>query len=654
MGHALLKEREFIITVHLFLYASMGLLKREKNNIKQCNMTFEQLGLDESLVKAVSELGFTTPTEIQQKAIPVFLKREKDLIALAQTGTGKTAAFGLPILHNLDIFNKATQALIISPTRELCMQITNDLKNYSKHQRGLRVTAVYGGSSIMAQIEEIRQGAHIIVATPGRLIDLLDRKAVKLDQVQTVVLDEADEMLNMGFQEDMETILAQTPEDKITGLFSATMPKEIRNIASTYLREYEEVSSGKKNSASTSISHQYAVVQAKDKLAALKRIIDFHPDFFGIIFCTTRIETQEISDAIVKAGYNADCLHGDLSQQQRDKVMGKFRKRTIKILCATDVAARGIDVNDITHVIHYHLPDDIENYTHRSGRTARAGKTGTSIALLHIREAYKLHQIEKIAGIKFEKYMIPNGEEIIANKVQQFVKDFLEMDMSQTDQDWQNELISPLLQMDKAELVQRMLAKEFRKVDPSYTSNTDLNVNEQNKSDRKGKRSEQGNDRFERRDRSEGKSRRDKFAPDENTSRLFINLGKKDNLRYDEMRELIFRETKVSGHHIKDIEMAGVFSFFETDAKSAERIMENFKNVEINGREVRIDRADGQNNMTGGQGNSRKSFGQKSKAPSEKFRGTTTPFAERKKKIFSSAKSGDQKPRYKKKDELSW
>jgi len=402
MGHALLKEREFIITVHLFLYASMGLLKREKNNIKQCNMTFEQLGLDESLVKAVSELGFTTPTEIQQKAIPVFLKREKDLIALAQTGTGKTAAFGLPILHNLDIFNKATQALIISPTRELCMQITNDLKNYSKHQRGLRVTAVYGGSSIMAQIKEIRQGAHIIVATPGRLIDLLDRKAVKLDQVQTVVLDEADEMLNMGFQEDMETILAQTPEDKITGLFSATMPKEIRNIASTYLREYEEVSSGKKNSASTSISHQYAVVQAKDKLAALKRIIDFHPDFFGIIFCTTRIETQEISDAIVKAGYNADCLHGDLSQQQRDKVMGKFRKRTIKILCATDVAARGIDVNDITHVIHYHLPDDIENYTHRSGRTARAGKTGTSIALLHIREAYKLHQIEKIAGIKFE------------------------------------------------------------------------------------------------------------------------------------------------------------------------------------------------------------------------------------------------------------
>jgi len=518
----------------------------------------------------------------------------------------------------------------------------------------MNIVAVYGGTSIGMQIRDLKRGVQIVVATPGRLIDLIERKAIDLANIEYVVLDEADEMLNMGFQEDMETILAQTPEDKITGLFSATMPKEIRNIASTYLREYEEVSSGKKNSASTSISHQYAVVQAKDKLAALKRIIDFHPDFFGIIFCTTRIETQEISDAIVKAGYNADCLHGDLSQQQRDKVMGKFRKRTIKILCATDVAARGIDVNDITHVIHYHLPDDIENYTHRSGRTARAGKTGTSIALLHIREAYKLHQIEKIAGIKFEKYMIPNGEEIIANKVQQFVKDFLEMDMSQTDQDWQSELISPLLQMDKAELVQRMLAKEFRKVDPSYTSNTDLNVNEQNKSDRKGKRSDAGNDRFERRDRSEGKSRRDKFAPDENTTRLFINLGKKDNLRYDEMRELIFRQTKVSGHHIKDIEMAGVFSFFETDVKSAERILENFKNVEINGREVRIDRADGQNNMTGGPSNSRKSFGQKSKTPSEKFRGTTTPFAERKKKIFSAAKSGDQKPRYKKKDELSW
>ncbi|HNB82729.1 MAG TPA: DEAD/DEAH box helicase, partial [Chitinophagaceae bacterium] len=358
---------------------------------------FANMGLQQALIDAVSELGFETPTEIQEKAIPVFLRRETDLVALAQTGTGKTASFGLPILHHLNVASRFPQALVIAPTRELCLQITNDMKNYSKYLKGVHIVAVYGGSSISTQIRELKSGAQIVVATPGRLIDLLDRKALKLDQVNTVVLDEADEMLNMGFQEDIETILAQTPSEKITGLFSATMPKAIRQIANQYLNETVEVSAGKKNSAKADIQHQYAVVHAKDKLAALKRIIDFNESFFGIVFCTTRIETQEISDTLMKAGYNADCLHGDLSQQQRDKVMARFRRRNIKVLCATDVAARGIDVNDITHVIHYHLPDDIENYTHRSGRTARAGKKGISIALLHIREAYKLHQIEKMA-----------------------------------------------------------------------------------------------------------------------------------------------------------------------------------------------------------------------------------------------------------------
>nr|MBP6315943.1 DEAD/DEAH box helicase [Chitinophagaceae bacterium] len=562
--------------------------------------TFNELGLNEQLLSAIQEMGFNNPTEIQQKAIPIFLQRESDLVALAQTGTGKTAAFGLPILHHLDVNDKSTQALIISPTRELCMQITNDLKNYSKQMRGVRIVAVYGGSSIMGQIKEIRQGAHIIVATPGRLIDLLDRKAMKIDQIQTVVLDEADEMLNMGFQEDMETILAQTPEDKITGLFSATMPKEIRNIANKYLKESVEVSSGKKNTASADITHQYAVVQAKDKLAALKRIIDFNENFFGIIFCTTRIETQEISDAIVKAGYNADCLHGDLSQQQRDKVMGKFRKRTIKILCATDVAARGIDVNDITHVIHYHLPDDIENYTHRSGRTARAGKKGISIALLHIREAYKLHQIEKMAGVKFEKFMIPKGEEIITRKVENFVNEIVTLDYKDSlnmpiHADWS----APLLQMSHEELVERIIAQKLLNIDTQYAVTEDLNIAEGQKSNRsserndsrRGDRTERGR-RSDRMERSEGGSRRDKFGSDEPTVRMFINLGKKDNLRYDEMREMIFRASKVSGHNIKDIDMKGVYSFFETDKQSAERIMEGFHNVESNGREVRIQMAE--------------------------------------------------------------
>jgi ATP-dependent RNA helicase DeaD len=528
------------------------------------------------------------------------------------------------------------------------------------------------------------------VATPGRLIDLIDRNAVKLDQVETVVLDEADEMLNMGFKEDMESILSNTPDEKVTGLFSATMPKEIRNIANKFLKESVEVSSGKKNSASTSITHQYAVVQAKDKLAALKRIIDFNDDFFGIIFCTTRIETQEIADAIMKAGYNADCLHGDLSQQQRDKVMGKFRKRTIKILCATDVAARGIDVNDITHVIHYHLPDDIENYTHRSGRTARAGKTGISIALLHIREAYKLHQIEKMAGIKFEKYMIPKGEEIIARRVQNFVSDFSEFDYQDTNEIvMMEEWLAPLMNMEKEELVARILSREINKVDTNYSINSDLNVDENAPRGARGERTERGGerggrergsrerggDRGERRDRGDSSSRRDRFSSNEDTTRLFINLGKKDNLRYDEMRELIFQHTKVSGHNIKDIDMGGVASFFDTDAKSAERILDGFKNVDHNGREVRVDRADGMQGSGGasrggssrsgsGGGFKSKSYGDRprsSEGNSDRRRASEGSFGggDRRKKTFTSANSSEKpssasKPRFKKKDDLSW
>jgi len=644
--------------------------------------TFSDLGLQEEIVSAITELGFVNPTEIQEKAIPVFLGRESDLVALAQTGTGKTAAFGLPILNNLDLNNKNTQALIISPTRELCMQITNDLKNYGKKLSGIRIVAVYGGSSISEQIRSIRTGAHIIVATPGRLIDLIDRKAVKLENVETVVLDEADEMLNMGFQEDIESILSHTPEEKVTGLFSATMPKEIRNIANKYLKHTVEVSSGKKNSASTDITHQYAVVQAKDKMAALKRIIDFNEDFFGIIFCTTRIETQEVSDAIMKAGYNADCLHGDLSQQQRDKVMGKFRKRTIKILCATDVAARGIDVNDITHVIHYHLPDDIENYTHRSGRTARAGKKGISIALLHIREAYKLHQIEKMAGIKFEKFLIPRGEEIIAKRIQNYIMQFVSFDYKEKSEiALQDEWIQPLMQMGKEEIIHRILAGELGKVDTNYTAHSDLNIdetsrgrsNERNneRSDRRSDRSsdrrdrgERSADRGDRRDRGESSSRRDKFGSDEASTRLFINLGKKDNLRYDEMREMIFKHTKVSGHHIKDIEMQGVFSFFQIDEKNAERILDGFKNVEANGREVRIQRAEG--SPGGGSSYARSgSDGDDSRKPRVRKYASGGNSSDRRSPSYSSkggaGKSfgGDKdktssKPKYKKKDSNSW
>lgn len=607
--------------------------------------TFKDLGLNDALLSAISDLGFETPTEIQQKAIPIFLQRASDLVALAQTGTGKTASFGLPILHHLDLNNRNTQALIISPTRELCLQITNDLKNYSKHLRGVRIVAVYGGSSIIAQIKELRQGAHIIVATPGRLIDLLDRKAVKIDQIETVVLDEADEMLNMGFQEDMETILAQTPEEKITGLFSATMPREIRDIARQYLKESVEVSAGKKNQASADISHQYAVVHAKDKLAALKRIIDYNENFFGIIFCTTRIETQEISDAIVKAGYNADCLHGDLSQQQRDKVMGKFRKRTIKILCATDVAARGIDVSDITHVIHYHLPDDIENYTHRSGRTARAGKKGISIALLHIREAYKLHQIEKMAGVKFEKFLIPKGEDIINKKIQHFIAEIENISSEESPKvNVRPEWREALMNIGHEELVDRLLTQKLMKIDTQYALHEDLNVAENQKS---SKSREGQSSRGERSQSERGGSRRDRFSTDENTVRMFINLGKKDNLRYDEMREMIFRATKVSGHNIKDIDMKGVYSFFETDEKSAERILSGFRDIVSNGRDVRIQKAE-EGDMA---------FDSSPKQNSRSFdkKGSKSTSYDKRKSAKGDSKSGGSgRPKFKSKVSKSW
>lgn len=548
---------------------------------------FSALGLNELICKALKELDFTEPTEIQSQAIPVFLKAETDLIALAQTGTGKTAAFGLPILQNIDPLKFQTQALIISPTRELCLQITNDLKKFSKFLHKINIVAVYGGSSISTQIRDLKSGAHIIVATPGRLMDLMERKAVKLHSVRTVVLDEADEMLNMGFRDDMESILAETPEEKITGLFSATMSPDIRKIANTYLNKHVEVTIGKKNAVQQNITHQYAVVSAKDKYTALKRIMDFHDDFYGIVFCTTKKETQELSDHLVKDGYSADCLHGDLAQAQRDKVMLRFRHKNIKALLATDVAARGIDVKNLTHIIHYHLPDDIENYTHRSGRTARAGTKGISIALLHIKEAYKLHQIEKLAGLKFEKYLIPNGHDVLAARIKNFVQYFKAVDETEDETSkpqFKKEWIQDLLDMDKESLVNRILELELKKFGISYSNAPDINVSEKDKS-----RDERSSSRGHFSDGHFG----DRSGRDRDNSgkiRLFINLGKKDGLKYDELREVIFKTTKVSGRAVRDIEMKGVYSFFLTDSDSAAKMCK-VKNGSYNGRPVRIQNA---------------------------------------------------------------
>ncbi|HEX5626248.1 MAG TPA: DEAD/DEAH box helicase [Saprospiraceae bacterium] len=553
-------------------------------------ISFEQLGIDASILRALEELEFLEPTEIQQKAIPLLLEQNSDLIALAQTGTGKTAAFGIPILQKIDPDSAVTQALIISPTRELCMQITSDLKKYAKHLPDIRILAVYGGSSISAQIKELRRSVHIIVATPGRLMDLMDRKAVLINQVRMVVLDEADEMLNMGFREDMESILSHTPGEKVTALFSATMSTEIREIAGRFLFQPKEVTVGKKNLAQQNITHQYAVVQAKDKTIALKRIVDFHRDFYGIVFCNTKAETQLLSDILLKEGYPVDCLHGDLEQHQRDKVMAKFRHKTIKILFATDVAARGIDVKNLTHIIHFHLPDDIENYTHRSGRTARAGQKGFSIVLLHIKEAYKLHRIEKMANLKFERYTIPTAEQVYEARIVQFVEQVATEFADETEMThFKNEWIWPLMQMSKERLVEIILRNEVKRFPAGYLNSPDVNIEEKWKLSSSSSRPEEG--------RSEGRGRARSGRSDSggskisSNSRLYVNLGRKDNLKYDEVRDLIFKLTSVSGRAIRDIEMKNTFSFFMTDPESASRLLGK-KNLKVKGRDIQFKRAE--------------------------------------------------------------
>ena len=564
------------------------------------------MGLDERICQALDQMGFVQPTEIQEKAIPAFLASEQDIIALAQTGTGKTAAYGLPILQNIDPNDVNVQALIVSPTRELALQIYNDLRNFGKFLKGIRAVAVYGGSSITMQIKELRQGAQIVVATPGRLIDLLDRKAIKINKIRTVILDEADEMLNMGFREDIENILGFTPAEKKVGLFSATMSPDIRKIANTYLSNPIEITIGHKNSASANISHQYAVVQAKYKYAALKRIIDFNPEFYGIVFCTTKMETQDLSDHLVKEGYHADCLHGDLAQAQREKVMHRFRHKSVQVLMATDVAARGIDVKNLTHIIHYHLPDDIENYTHRSGRTARAGQKGISIALLHSKEAYKLHQIERIAKLKFERYVIPTGEELMEARIQSFISEFVDTKEG-TPTKFKNEWIWPLMKMEQADLIQKILERELSKFTKQYIDAPDLNLEVRSALTRtnSGSSNSRSNDRG-------GSSRTSTRANGD--VRLFVNLGKKDNLKYDEIREIIFKQTKVSGRAIKDIEMKGVYSFFMTDPESAAKLTA-IQNANYQGRPVRIQHAseqkEGRDNDGGNGGGFERSRGEK-------------------------------------------
>ena len=559
--------------------------------------TFNDLGLNASVLSAISELGFENPTPIQEKSIPVFLENERDILGLAQTGTGKTAAFGLPLLQLVDFNAKQTQALIICPTRELCMQISRDLTTYSKHMQGVRIVSVYGGASINGQIEDLRRGAQIIVATPGRLIDLMSRRAVNIKTISYVVLDEADEMLNMGFREDIEGILSVTPDEKRVCLFSATMPKEIRSIANQYMKDPVEISVGKANSSNANISHEYAVVHAKDKYAAFKRILDFNNEsFYGIIFCTTKHETQDISDKLIRDGYNADCLHGDLSQGQREKVMNRFRHKAIKILLATDVAARGIDVSDLTHVIHYHLPDDIENYTHRSGRTARAGKLGTSIALLNVREFYRLREIEKLTNIKFSRVMIPSAMEVRDKKILAFIDTINSTEIEETFfDDVVEKHLKPLLDLDKEELMKKMLSLELRRFSAEYMNGPDLNVQERGAGSGSARSDGGSNETY-------GSSR---------GTRLFVSIGQKDGLNVGSLKDFVSHVTEIPNANIYRVDVKGVYSFINVDAEQVEKVMSTLHGSEYKGRQVRVEVSGNEN--AGGRsrsgGSSRGGFG---------------------------------------------
>jgi len=517
------------------------------------------MGLSQEIYQAIDELGFISPTPIQEKTIPAILNSGTDLIALAQTGTGKTAGFGLPIIQQIDSGSKTTQALILCPTRELCLQITSDFEKYSKYTKGLSVLAVYGGASIVPQLNGLKSGAQVVVGTPGRTLDLINRKALKINKIKWMVLDEADEMLNMGFKEELDSILAVTPAEKQTLLFSATMPQGVRQIANNYMNKPEELSVGKKNSGADNVQHQYYMVKASDRYAALKRLADINPNIYGIVFCRTRKETKEVADQLIQDGYNADALHGDLSQAQRDHVMNRFRMKHLQLLIATDVAARGLDVNDLTHVINYNMPDDPEIYIHRSGRTGRAGKSGISMTIIHSRESRKIKDIEHLVGKKFEQKMVPGGREICETRLYALIDimEKVEVDDSQINS-FLPEILKKLEWLDRDELIKRFVSVEFNHYLEYYRNATDLNVSKDGVSvkEKEKKRSAQGG-----------------------FSRFFINLGTKDSLGAANLIGIINEYTSTRDIEIGKIDILRKFSFFEVDKNYEELILNSFKNA---------------------------------------------------------------------------
>ncbi len=582
--------------------------------------SFVETGLNDQILQSLEDLGFETPTPIQAKTIPHLLQSDQDVIALAQTGTGKTAAFGLPAIHLTELKDKDVQTIILCPTRELCLQITRDMETFAKHTKGLNIVAVYGGASIETQIRGLRRGAQIVVGTPGRTRDLIRRRVLKMDKIKRVILDEADEMLTMGFQEEMEAILAETPEEKQTLLFSATMSKEIKRVTKNYMTDPIEMAVARVNIGAENVKHVYYMVHSKYKYEVLKRLADITPDIYGIVFCRTRRDTQEIANKLMHDGYSADAIHGDLSQAQRDEVMGRFRSRSIQILVATDVAARGLDVNDLTHVINYNLPDSPETYTHRSGRTGRAGKSGISVAILHTREGRKLKDIERISGVNFERVMVPSGKEICEKQLFTLIDKIEKVEVNEKQiEPFLPAIYEKLEWLSREQLIQHFVSAEFNRFLAYYKNAKDINPNnlsgrdsrERNHRDRSDRRERPDrsdrsrnrgdrDDRGDRRDRRDSRDRGDRDRGDRDRgdrdrgassgfTRLFINLGTKNSLNPLRLISMVNEGLDSSSAEIGKIEVMKKFSFFEVESKHALNVITALKKMQVEGVDVVVE-----------------------------------------------------------------
>jgi ATP-dependent RNA helicase DeaD len=572
------------------------------------NGTFEELGIESTIISAITDLGFKNPTPIQKEVIPLLLANKNDLIGLAQTGTGKTAAYGLPLLQYTSSQSTATNVLILSPTRELCVQIARDLNNYAKYKKGIRVVPIYGGASIETQLKQLKRGAQVIVATPGRMLDMINRSRADVSHIETLVLDEADEMLNMGFKDELDSILENTPAEKRTLLFSATMSREVERIALNFMHDPIEITVGKKNEGAENIKHAYYLVHEKDRYLALKRIADFNPSIYAIIFCRTRIETQQIADKLMNGGYNADALHGDLSQSQRDNVMQKFRLRKLQMLVATDVAARGLDVEDLTHIINYNLPDDSEQYTHRSGRTGRAGKSGISIAIINLKEKYKIRSIEKTIGKRFKQEKVPSGKEICEKQLYNHIDRMEKVDVYNEEiESFLPTIYKKLEWLDREELIKRFVSLKFNYFIEYYKNTHDINVDAQKESGRNSKRDTRRDSRRDTRRDTKRDTKRDTrrdtkrdFQGDmqsdmqsdmqddmqDDMCRFFINMGRKDDLTPQSLIGLVNDISRRLSIKIGKIDIMHSFTFFEAEENHKDDILRALNKMKFKGRQI--------------------------------------------------------------------